>query len=116
MTAVTCCTLQQKSSKPSDLQFCLDGVIDGFNFGGGRDLTGYADGTENPQGEKAQRMAPPMRFQIYLTGQRKLFLVSADAWRQTRLAKTGLVAARQRPSPTVISFRSTTYPVKIRLE
>ncbi len=34
-------------------QFNLDGVIDGFSYGGGRDLTGYEDGTENPQGKKA---------------------------------------------------------------
>lgn len=34
-------------------EFSLDGVIDGFNHAGGRDLTGYEDGTENPQGEKA---------------------------------------------------------------
>ena len=33
--------------------FHLDGVIDAFNHGGGRDLTGYEDGTENPQGQKA---------------------------------------------------------------
>jgi putative iron-dependent peroxidase len=33
--------------------FSLDGVIDAFNHGGGRDLTGYEDGTENPQGQKA---------------------------------------------------------------
>ena len=33
--------------------FGLDGVIDAFNHGGGRDLTGYEDGTENPQGQKA---------------------------------------------------------------
>ncbi len=34
-------------------EFNLDGVIDGFSYGGGRDLTGYEDGTENPQGKKA---------------------------------------------------------------
>jgi putative iron-dependent peroxidase len=28
-------------------------VIDAFNYGTGRDLTGYEDGTENPQGKKA---------------------------------------------------------------
>jgi len=31
----------------------LDSVIDAFNHDGGRDLTGYEDGTENPQGQKA---------------------------------------------------------------
>ena len=33
--------------------FNLDGVIDAFSYGTGRDLTGYEDGTENPQGDKA---------------------------------------------------------------
>jgi len=33
--------------------FNLDSVIDAFNYGTGRDLTGYEDGTENPQGKKA---------------------------------------------------------------
>lgn len=28
-------------------------VIDGFQFGASRDLTGYEDGTENPEGDKA---------------------------------------------------------------
>lgn len=34
-------------------EFSLDGVIDAFSYAGGRDLTGYEDGTENPQGKKA---------------------------------------------------------------
>lgn len=34
-------------------EFNLDSVIDGFSYAGGRDLTGYEDGTENPQGTKA---------------------------------------------------------------
>jgi len=34
-------------------EFNLEGVIDGFSYAGGRDLTGYEDGTENPQGKKA---------------------------------------------------------------
>ena len=33
--------------------FSLDTVVDSFVFAGGRDLTGYEDGTENPTGEKA---------------------------------------------------------------
>jgi putative iron-dependent peroxidase len=33
--------------------FNLDGVIDAFSYSTGRDLTGYEDGTENPQGDKA---------------------------------------------------------------
>lgn len=31
--------------------------IDAFNYDDGRDLTGYEDGTENPQGDKAQSTA-----------------------------------------------------------
>jgi porphyrinogen peroxidase len=38
-------------------EFNLDAIIDGFNFGGGWDLTGYEDGTENPQGKKALEAA-----------------------------------------------------------
>ena len=37
--------------------FTLDSAIDGFRHGSGRDLTGYEDGTENPQGKKAQTTA-----------------------------------------------------------
>lgn len=33
--------------------FQLDEAIDGFKHDGGRDLTGYEDGTENPEGEAA---------------------------------------------------------------
>lgn len=33
--------------------FTIDEVIDAFQFGASRDLTGYEDGTENPQGEDA---------------------------------------------------------------
>lgn len=33
--------------------FKCESVIDGFQFDTGRDLTGFEDGTENPQGEKA---------------------------------------------------------------
>lgn len=33
--------------------FVTDDVIDAFQFGASRDLTGYEDGTENPQGEDA---------------------------------------------------------------
>ena len=32
-------------------------IIDSFRYGSGRDLTGYEDGTENPQGRKALRTA-----------------------------------------------------------
>jgi putative iron-dependent peroxidase len=31
----------------------LDEVVDGFQYDGGRDLSGYVDGTENPTGETA---------------------------------------------------------------
>jgi porphyrinogen peroxidase len=37
--------------------FKLDGVIDAFSYGSGRDLTGYEDGTENPKGKKARDAA-----------------------------------------------------------
>lgn len=37
--------------------FSLDGVIDAFAYGEGRDLTGYIDGTENPKGKKAENAA-----------------------------------------------------------
>ena len=33
--------------------FLLEGVVEGFLHQGGRDLTGYEDGTENPVGEAA---------------------------------------------------------------
>jgi porphyrinogen peroxidase len=37
--------------------FVLDQVIDTFQYGPSLDLTGYEDGTENPQGEKAVETA-----------------------------------------------------------
>jgi len=37
--------------------FALDSVIDGFQYDNGRDLTGYLDGTENPQGKNASDAA-----------------------------------------------------------
>ena len=37
--------------------FHLDDVIDAFTHDGGRDLTGYVDGTENPKGKKAENAA-----------------------------------------------------------
>lgn len=33
--------------------FLLDDVVDAFKYGEGLDLTGYEDGTENPQGDEA---------------------------------------------------------------
>jgi putative iron-dependent peroxidase len=33
--------------------FTVDSVIDAFKFAGGRDLSGFVDGTENPKGAKA---------------------------------------------------------------
>jgi len=33
--------------------FALESVLDAFRYAGGRDLTGYEDGTENPKGERA---------------------------------------------------------------
>jgi len=37
--------------------FRQEQVIDAFMYGGGLDLTGYEDGTENPRGEQAERAA-----------------------------------------------------------
>ena len=37
--------------------FRLDGIIEAFQYEDSRDLTGYEDGTENPQGEAAQEAA-----------------------------------------------------------
>jgi len=37
--------------------FTLDDCIDSFTFDGNRDLSGYEDGTENPQGEDAIKAA-----------------------------------------------------------
>jgi putative iron-dependent peroxidase len=37
--------------------FALDSVIDSFQYDNGRDLTGYLDGTENPQGKNASDAA-----------------------------------------------------------
>lgn len=37
--------------------FHMDRAIDGFRHGEGRDLTGYEDGTENPQGDAARLAA-----------------------------------------------------------
>ena len=33
--------------------FRLDQMVDGFKYGRGQDLTGYEDGTENPEGDEA---------------------------------------------------------------
>lgn len=37
--------------------FALDDALDTFVYAGGRDLTGYEDGTENPKGEAARAAA-----------------------------------------------------------
>jgi putative iron-dependent peroxidase len=37
--------------------YCLDSVVDAFMHDGGRDLTGYEDGTENPTGGNATAAA-----------------------------------------------------------
>ena len=37
--------------------FRLTEAIDGFSHDGGRDLTGYEDGTENPKGDETRRVA-----------------------------------------------------------
>jgi len=38
-------------------QLQLEQTVEAFRYREGRDLTGYVDGTENPTGEKAQRVA-----------------------------------------------------------
>src|SRR5690606_15985901 len=42
-----------KIVRPTASAFSRDAGIDGFNHGGGRDPTGYEDGTENPQRQTA---------------------------------------------------------------
>lgn len=37
--------------------FALDSVVDAFMYAGGRDLSGYEDGTENPTGAEAEKAA-----------------------------------------------------------
>ncbi|MET0385243.1 MAG: Dyp-type peroxidase [Polyangiales bacterium] len=37
--------------------FALESVLDGFRFAGGRDLSDYEDGTENPKGDAAAEAA-----------------------------------------------------------
>ncbi len=47
-------TLQaQQLSAQLDGVFTLDDCVDAFKYKEGRDLTGYEDGTENPEGEEA---------------------------------------------------------------
>ena len=41
--------------------FCLERVIDAFQYGSSLDLTGYEDGTENPEGDKAIEAAVVQR-------------------------------------------------------
>lgn len=48
--------------------FVLEQAIDAFRFGGGRDLTGYEDGTENPRGAKAVTTAAVRRMGAGLDG------------------------------------------------
>lgn len=47
--------LHRAKQLEKDLSTCFDRsrVLDGFKFGDGRDLTGYEDGTENPDGQDA---------------------------------------------------------------
>jgi putative iron-dependent peroxidase len=40
-----------------DDAFEVESAVDGFSFREGRDLTGYVDGTENPEGEAAEAAA-----------------------------------------------------------
>ncbi len=46
-------------AKALEPAFCCDRLVDGFTYGDGRDLTGYVDGTENPEGDDATDAAIP---------------------------------------------------------
>lgn len=50
--------------------FELDEVIDGFRYREGRDLSGYVDGTENPEGEDAIAAAIGSRGESFVAVQR----------------------------------------------
>jgi len=55
--------------------FFIDEVVDGFMYAGGRDLTGYEDGTENPTGDRAfeaalTRGAPGLEGSSFVAVQR----------------------------------------------
>jgi porphyrinogen peroxidase len=45
--------LTRRVSEALEAGFCLDETIDAFKYKEGRDLTGYEDGTENPEDEAA---------------------------------------------------------------
>jgi len=49
--------LTRKVQAAVDGALALDQVIEAFRHGGGRDLSGYEDGTENPTGEAAMEAA-----------------------------------------------------------
>lgn len=40
-----------------EADFCLDRTVDGFRYASGLDLSGYEDGTENPEGDAAVEAA-----------------------------------------------------------
>lgn len=60
-----------------DETFELDEMVEGFMFDGGRDLSGYEDGTENPTGDEATNVA-------FVSGDRAGFdgwsFVAAQIW------------------------------------
>lgn len=48
----------------------IDEDVAAFQFRGGRDLTGYEDGTENPQGDRAREVAIAKDGSSFVAGQR----------------------------------------------
>jgi porphyrinogen peroxidase len=58
--------------------FDVHGVTDAFNHNHGRDLTGYEDGTENPEGDKASEVALLSAAAGPLTGSS---FVAVQRWR-----------------------------------
>ncbi|MFT7623845.1 MAG: putative iron-dependent peroxidase [Myxococcota bacterium] len=47
----------RQATRELESAFVLDHVVDAFKHRDGRDLSGYVDGTENPEGEDASRAA-----------------------------------------------------------
>ena len=65
----------RQASRMLDEMLAHDGVdidedVAAFQFRGGRDLTGYEDGTENPQGDRAREVAIAKDGSSFVAGQR----------------------------------------------
>jgi putative iron-dependent peroxidase len=73
--------LMQRSRRIAEVlapAFRLDGTLDAFVYDGGRDLTGYEDGTENPAGDAATAAAIVGAEQPLLAGSS---FVAVQRWR-----------------------------------